>query len=64
LSVPGVAEKVRLPAVGATAPVLARLRRQFITFSKTQSSASSNVDEGRIKTLFVQYLNSNFADDE
>ncbi|CAG0918678.1 unnamed protein product [Notodromas monacha] len=59
MTVADVEEKIRLPAA-ATVPVLSRLRRQFLTFMKSQPHPDS---EAKIKSLFVQYLNSNFPSD-
>lgn len=53
VTLPDVSEKLRLVRV-LTAAELARLRRQFITYTKMHPVEDSN----RITSMFVQYLNT------
>lgn len=54
--IPGSGEPVRLPR-SVTAAELRRLRRQFVSYTKSHPVA----DGSAVPTLFVQYLNSTLA---
>ena len=56
ISLPGVDEKIELPAIVTTLPQLQRLRRQFTALNRQHS-----LSKARIRELFVDYLNDAFG---
>src|ERR1700761_5568520 len=54
--IPGVEQPISLPATTTTLPQLQRLRRQFTALNRQHS-----LSKGRIRELFVDYLNDTFG---
>ena len=55
IKVPDVEKPIELPASPMTLPQLQRIRRQFITMNRQHSFS-----KGRMKEVFVDYLNAEF----
>ncbi len=55
ISVPGAETKILLPLAPPSLPQLQRLRRQFTTLNRQHS-----VSKGRLRELFIDYLNDAF----
>ena len=55
VTIQDVPQKIKLPTTTLTLPQLQRIRRQFITLNRQHT-----LEKGRIRALFVDYLNDSF----
>lgn len=53
---------LQLPTTSVTLPQLQRLRRQFVALCRSQVSGG-DVKADRFNTLFVEFLNGQWAED-
>jgi len=55
VTIPDVPQRIQLPTTALSLPQLQRIRRQFIALNRQHT-----LEKGRIRALFVDYLNDSF----